>query len=491
MNNNTFKNIPKEVLHITNKLKNAEFEAYLVGGCVRDLLLDKKPKDWDITTNAKPEEIMSLFEHTHYENDFGTVGVVNDETENERVEVVEVTPYRIESEYTDKRRPDSVSFGKKIEEDLERRDFTVNAIAIDPENGEVVDPFGGQKDLKDKVLRAVGEPGERFEEDGLRIIRAVRLQAELGFAIEAETLNAINKKRKILEFVAKERIRDEFKRIIMSKNPAEALEISKRLEILEYIVPELLECVGIEQTKTHKYDVYNHLLKTLQHSADKDWEFHVRLSCLFHDIGKPKTRKWAKKGDYSFYGHDVVGAKIAEKSLSNLSFSKDIIKKVSLLVRWHMFFSDTEQITLSAVRRILRNVGKDLIQDLIKVRIADRVGTGRPKEQPYRLRKYQSMIDEVMSDPVSVGMLKIDGNDIIKELNIKPGPKMGLLLHALLEEVLEDPKLNTKKYLLNKCKELAQLNEKELEKLGDKGKEAKNKAENDKLGEIRKKHHVK
>ncbi len=485
------KKIPKEVAETTKTLKEAGFETYLVGGCVRDLIGEKTPKDWDVATDATPEQITSLFEHTYYENDFGTVGAVNEEAEDETLKVIEVTPYRTESKYSDGRRPDSVQFGKSIEEDLKRRDFTINAIALDPETRGFVDPHKGREDLEKGLLRAVGDPMERFEEDGLRILRAIRFQAELGFTIEEETLRAIHEKRDILSYISKERIRDEFSRIISSDNPASALEMARRLEILKFIVPELEEGSGTKQSGAHRHDVFNHSLYALQHAADKNWSFEIRMSALFHDIGKPRSRreKPQKKG-YSFYGHEVIGAKITEHALKRLKFPKETIRAVSTLVRWHMFFSDPEKISLSAIRRLLRNVGEDRIWDLVKIRFADRMGMGLPKEQPYRLRKYQAMIEKVLSDPVSVQNLAIDGNDIIKTAKIKPGPKIGFILHALLEEVIEDPSLNNINHLIKRSKELARINDKELKKLGESGKTAKEKAEDERIDELMKRYNV-
>ena len=233
--------IPKEVSHVTGTLENAGFEAYIVGGCVRDLLIGKTPKDWDVTTNAKPEEIEKLFENTYYNNDYGTVGVVNDEVGDETLKVVEVTPYRLESEYSDARRPDSVEFSDSIEHDLKRRDFTINAIAYSESKGQIVDLYEGQKDIENRIVRAVGDPDVRFGEDALRILRAIRISAELGFEIEEKTKKAIKKDAKMLEKIAKERIRDEFTRIIMSDNPMKALELAHEMGVLQFIVPELEE----------------------------------------------------------------------------------------------------------------------------------------------------------------------------------------------------------------------------------------------------------
>jgi len=481
--------IPAEVSRVTKALEKANFEAFLVGGCVRDLMIGRSPKDWDVATNATPEEIIALFPETYYENTFGTVGVVNEETEDPTLKIVEVTPYRLESEYSDKRRPDAVEFSKNIEDDLKRRDFTINAIAYNVSRG-TIDLFNGQEDLEKKLIRAVGNADERFSEDALRMLRAIRLQAELGFVIEAGTEEALSKNAPKLSHIAEERIRDEFTRIIASDNPLMAIFMAQKLGILREFLPELEESIKIEQGGAHAYDVWEHLLRALQHTADKKWPIHVRLAALFHDIGKPRTRGAGKHKEYSFYGHEVVGARMTKKIMERLRFSKDLTEKVVNLIRWHMFFSDTEQITLTAVRRLLSKVGKDNIWDLINLRIADRVGTGRPKEQPYRLRKYKSMIEQVMSDPVSLNMLAVDGQKVMEVTRETPGPKIGFILHALFEEVLDDPKKNTEEFLVKRIDDLKDKPLDELKALGDKGKEKKSAEEDKQVAEIRKKHGV-
>lgn len=477
-------------MRVTAGLENAGFEAWIVGGCVRDLFLGRTPKDWDVTTNATPEEIQGVFPHTFYTNEFGTVGVVNDETQDERLKVVEVTPYRLEGKYSDARRPDSVTFSKDIGEDLKRRDFTINALAYSPSKGELLDPYDGIKDMGTRWIRAVGEPKERFAEDALRIMRAVRLSAELDFTIEPQTEEALREAAPQLEKISKERIRDEFVRIINSAAPMKAIVLSRRLGILKYIAPELEEGVGVEQNQAHSFDVFEHNIRSLQHAADKDWSFIVRLSALFHDVGKPKSRRWSdEKRDWTFHGHDVVGARMTKKILENLKFSRETIDKASSLVRWHMFFSDPEKVTLSAVRRIITNVGREHIWDLINLRICDRIGTGRPKEQPFRLRKYQAMIEQAMRDPISVGMLNIDGRRII-EMGERPGPRIGWTLHALLEEVLEDSAKNTAEYLEQRAQELLLLSDKELRKIGEEARDAKEEAEEAEIKDIHKKYFV-
>lgn len=486
--------IPKEVSRITAILKNAGFEAYLIGGCTRDILLDKKPKDWDVTTNATPDEIIKLFPKTFYENNFGTVGVVNEETEDDTLKVVEITPYRLEASYTDFRRPDSVTFSDSLEDDLKRRDFTINAIALDviKDNEEkVIDLYNGKGDLEDKVIRTVGDANERFNEDALRILRAIRLATELGFTINKNTEGAIKSNAELLEKIAKERIREEFNRILMSNEPMKGILLAHTLGVLKYIAPDLEKGIGVEQTQAHSYDVWEHLLRSTQHAAEKGWPLEIRLAALFHDIAKPETRRFSHEtNQYTFYGHEVVGSRVTRRILENLRYPKKTIEKVTKLVRWHMFFTDTEQITLSAVRRMVANVGEENIWDLMNVRICDRIGTGRPKENPYRLRKYKAMIEEALRAPLSVGMLKIDGNKIIEITKSKPGPKVGYILHALLEEVLENPELNTSEYLNKRTLELIKLSEEELKVLGEKGKKLRDEAEEENIKEIRKRYKV-
>jgi tRNA nucleotidyltransferase (CCA-adding enzyme) len=483
--------IPPEVSRVTSALVQAGHEAWVVGGCVRDILLGRTPKDWDVTTNANPEQIQALFENTFYTNEFGTVGVVNDETTDESVKVAEVTPYRTEGKYSDARRPDTVEFSQHIEEDLKRRDFTINAIAYSPSTGELKDLYEGQTDLQAKVIKAVGKPQERFEEDALRILRAVRIASELGFAIEDTTHQAMQACAAQLGKISKERIRDEFVRIINSDNPKQALVLAQTLGILSYIAPEIEKGIGVEQNQAHSFDVFEHNMRALQHAADKKWPFIVRLSALFHDIGKPKARRWSEeKHDWTFHGHEVVGARITKKALEDLKFSRETIDVVVNLVRWHMFFSDPDKVTLSAVRRIVRNVSPEHIWDLVNLRICDRIGTGRPKEQPFRLRKYQAMIEQALRDPISVAMLATNGKQLMDVTRERPGPRLGWMLHALLEEVLEDPTKNTKEYMDARAIALATLDDTTLKALGEEGTERKGEAEDAEIKDIHKKYFV-
>ena len=481
--------IPKEVQDLCDALRAKNFEAYLVGGCVRDLLLDRQPKDWDITTNAKPEEIQALFEETFYENTYGTVGVVTT-SDDPRLKVVEITPYRIEGKYSDARRPDEVRFSDTLEDDLKRRDFTINAIAYETASRKIIDLHGGQEDIKRRLVNAVGDPNERFKEDALRTLRAVRISAELDFAIETKTASAIAQDAAQLAKISRERVRDEFLRILQSPAPMQALYVAQKLGILKYIIPELEAGIGCAQNQAHTFDVFEHLLRSLQHAADKNWSLEVRLAALLHDIGKPATRQWSdEKNDWTFHGHEVVGAKMAKKILADLRMPQETVGVVVALVRWHMFFSDPDTVTLSAVRRTIRNVGTEHIKDLLTLRMCDRIGTGRPKEQPFRLRKFMSMVDEALRDPISVSMLRIDGTRLM-EMGERPGPRLGWILHALLEEVLDDPKKNTEAYLEKRAGELAGMEESQLKALGEAGKERKSEEEEQEIQELRKKHHV-
>jgi putative nucleotidyltransferase with HDIG domain len=491
-------NIPKEVMMVLAVLQGASFEAFLVGGCVRDLIMGRKPNDFDITTNATPEEIIALFPKTFYENTYGTVGVVTCGEDDlpvcsdESVKIVEVTPYRLETTYSDNRHPDEVVWSKNVEDDLKRRDFTCNAIAYNPITGELVDPFYGQKDIQDKLIRAVGDPELRFNEDALRLMRAIRFMSQLDFDIHPVTRESIEKNAHLLNNISRERVRDEFVKLLMTNFPMRGLVLMKETGLLECVVPELLRGIGVDQNQAHSFDVWEHNLRTLQHSADKKWPLHVRLSAIFHDISKPETRRYSKeKKDYTFYGHDVVGGRVSREIMERLKFPKDLTDQVSMFVRWHMFFSDTEQITLSAVRRLITNVGKENIWDLIDLRICDRVGTGRPKEEPYRLRMYQSMVEQALKDPISLKMLKTDGKRIMSVTQETPGPKIGYVLHALFDEVLENPEKNTEEYLDTKAKELMKLSVEELKTLGEAGKEEMEQKNEEQVKEIRKQFKVK
>jgi poly(A) polymerase/tRNA nucleotidyltransferase (CCA-adding enzyme) len=482
--------IPSEVLLVAETLEKGGFAAYLVGGCTRDLLLGKTPKDWDLTTDAHPEQIQELFPEHYANNDFGTIGVKTDSADP-TLKIIEVTPYRTESGYSDARRPDSVEFGVSLEEDLKRRDFTFNALAYRPSNGELLDLFDGQADLTEKRLKTVGDPDERFAEDALRMMRAVRLAAELDCIIDPTTMEAIGRHSAEIKRISIERITMEFLKLINSATPMQGIIFLEKLGLLSHFLPELLDTMGCEQGGIHAFDVYEHLLRTLQGAADKEFSQTMRLAALFHDIAKPATRRTGGKNKkYTFFGHEVVGARMTKQILERLKLPRETIDAVVNLVRWHMFFSDPAEITLSAVRRTITKVGEDNIEDLLNLRVCDRIGTGRPKEQPFRFRQYKAMVDEALRDPISVTMLKTNGNRLMELTGERPGRKLGYVLHALLEEALEDTDKNTTEYMEKRGVELYTLPIEELQTLAEAGKVKQAAEEAAALKDIRREHKV-
>lgn len=460
-------NIPQEILDIAKTFAQHDYKIYLVGGCVRDLLLKKGLKDWDFATDATPEQITSLFPDSFYDNTFGTVGIPV-EIKSEK-HVVEVTTFRTEKEYKDHRHPEGVEWGKTIEEDLSRRDFTVNAMALETsgkgEGGRgksksspftLVDPFGGQEDLEKKLIRAVGDPAKRFKEDALRLMRAIRLATQLTFSIEPTTLQEIIHDGALLSEIAKERIRDELMKILASEYPYDGIMLLKNTELLKHILPELLEGVGVSQERPgrhHKDDVFTHNVLSLKFCPSPDPI--VRFATLIHDIGKPRVASSDENGLVIFHNHEIVGARVASEIADRLRFSKKEKQKIVTLIRWHMFTVD-ENITDSAVRRFIRHVGVETVQNMMDLRIGDRLGGGTQTAESWRLKLFKKRVEEQLAPaPFSVNDLAIDGNDIMKELQIKPGPKIGEILQQLFTEVDEDLTKNTKEYLLEKIHALA------------------------------------
>jgi len=688
--------IPQNIIKVVRKLEAAGFEAFVVGGCVRDLLLGREPRDWDVATNAKPKEVLRIFPEGKYENAFGTVlipqkylldlkilseevkisqdefdrlrktvlkyikkfeketydeghsqrtalnaleiakhykkvnkeivelvslfhdvgklegelkrhiekskeifkeetrGILSAENIRRLIRVidhradkvrkyleeqilleadlidaislercqfaqkykpdhfewikesfndekiyrifktpkgikllknaissfnqaefgfklpeyqrivssdVEITTYRIESKYTDKRHPDEVRFAKTLEEDLSRRDFTVNAMALRLETKDaeqktsveslefkagdfkIIDLFGGQKDLNDKIIRAVGDAEERFNEDALRMMRAVRFVTQLEtsqgqtirrskqsemknkknpkkkWEIERKTLIAVKKNAANLKYISKERIRDELIKIILSDQPAKGVNLLVETGLMKYIVPEIGRTFGVRQNRHHYYGPYNtvykHLLASLEKCPSKKLE--VRLAAFLHDIGKPIVKKG--EGELAtFHGHEYVGARITDKILCRLKFPRQIIDKTVLLVKNHMFYYNVDEVGEAGVRRVVRKVGLENINDLIDVRIADRLGSGVPKAVPYKLRHFKYMVEKVSTDPISVKQLKINGNILMGELGLKPGPRIGAIMEVLLARVIEDPRLNNRKKLLELAQKLKKEN---------------------------------
>ncbi len=695
--------IPKSVQYLLKKLELVNFEAFVVGGCVRDLLLGKEPKDWDVTTNATPKQILGVFVDGKYENEFGTVlisdkyltgyeivsdkikikpeikekiikiarekylakikckghGIQHSEnvtknaleiagtfkrinpdfieiiamfhdvgrsvTKNqghqghieesqklleketatflskeeikalkkeilhnfnipreslesqilteadlidgicvERIEAmndtakeehkkwieeyynnkgafsqivtvrgqelmaeaidlynregfdfqisqievvknenIEITTYRTESGYSDKRHPDEVIFAKSLEEDLSRRDFTINAMALkqlapakaklkealNQEKYQIIDLFDGKLDLQNKLVRAVGKAKERFEEDALRMLRAVRFAASLNFEIEKKTKESIEKKLVNISFVSIERIRDEFEKIILSENPARGVEMLMETGLMKYIIPEVINTVGVEQNHHHYYGKYNTVYKHLVASLAKcpSKKIEVRLAAFLHDIGKPVVKQGSGE-KATFYNHEYVGEKMVKKILERLKFTRKTIEKTTLLVKNHMFYYNVDEVGEAGVRRVVRKVGVNNIKDLIDVRIGDRLGSGVPKAVPYKLRHFQYMVEKVSKDPISVKQLKINGDILIRELKIKPGPQIGAILEVLLAKAIENPKINEKKKLLNLARSLKKEDLVDLRKLAkNKIKKEKNKEDR----ETKKKHWVK
>lgn len=472
--------LPKPVLAILEQLETASFEAFVVGGSVRDLVRGVTPRDWDITTNATPESIQEIFPDSFYENTFGTVGVkvprFQDNTPaSHEHDIIEVTTYRSEADYSDKRRPNSVQFETELSKDLSRRDFTINALAYGKKDGawQVIDLFDGQADLESKVLRTVGNPTERFQEDALRILRAVRLVTELrhsdkkdftksDWVLEEATKEAIEKERENLSHISQERIRDELSKIILSESPAFGIQLLADLKLLPYTFPELAEGVGVTQNLHHIYTVWEHNLRALDTVPSK--KLSVRLATLLHDVAKPRTKR-GEGHHATFYNHDHVGGRMTRTILTRLRYPKKVVEKAALLVDQHMFFYNVGEVTDAAVRRLLKRVGKENIDDLLDLRVGDRLGSGVPKAVPYKMRHLKYMIDKVSGDPVSVKMLAVSGNDLLTELCLKPGPAIGSILDVLLAEVIEDPTKNTREILLARAEELVAISLEELRSL--------------------------
>jgi putative nucleotidyltransferase with HDIG domain len=453
--------IPEEILKLYRRVQEANFEAYLVGGCVRNMFLKRPVKDWDMTTNATPQDLLKIFPQAFYDNKFGTVGIPCVISKDKEI-VVEITTFRTELGFSDRRRPDKVEWGKSIGEDLKRRDFTINAIALKILNPndktsmsfDLVDPFGGQKDIENKIIRAVGNPKERFKEDALRLLRAVRIAMELGFKIEECTWKEIICDASLIKEVSGERIRVELLRILASTNAYEGIILLKESNLLDCILPELLTGIGISQKRPgrhHTDDVFTHNILSLKFCPSADSV--VRFAALIHDVGKPQAMSKDKDDLVIFHNHEVTGAKIANSICERLKFSNTDKKRIVNLIRWHMFGVNENQ-TDAAIRRFIRKIGVENIKDMLDLRIADRLGSGRPKDS-WRFNLFRKKVEEQLKPAkFSINDLAIDGYDVMKELNIKPGPKIGSILQKLFEEVESDLSKNNKEYLLKKIKDL-------------------------------------
>jgi tRNA nucleotidyltransferase (CCA-adding enzyme) len=464
--------IPSYVQKVARMLTNEGYQCYLVGGSLRDIILNINPEDYDMATDATPEQMLTIFPKSVLTGArFGMVTALVTDIDGETQEV-QVTTFRSEEEYTDGRWPTKVNFIDDINRDLGRRDFTINAMALNlasaeldgneaEKEWEIYDPFNGVKDLELKLIRAVGTPIERFKEDGLRGYRACRLASQLQFEIEPETLKAISEAVTISKLVSMERVRDEFMKLLMhSAKPSIGLELLRKTGLLELFLPELLEGYGVEQKLFHSDDVYSHILRTVDLATDR-----VKLAALFHDIAKPRT----DMQNGHFYGHDAVGAEIAREVMERLHFSKSEIKKVVTLVKNHMFFfpyesenmreEDAQRVqqhvwTDAAVRRFIMRVGEENIDDLFALRIADASANPKSLFSPDEITQLQLRIAQVRMQDMALKItdLAINGNDLL-ELGLK-GPEIGKTLDSLLERVVEDPLLNDKEKLKDLVREV-------------------------------------
>jgi len=463
--------LPPFILQILKKFQDSGYEIYIVGGAVRDILTKRPVDDWDFTTDATPPEILKIFPDGFYDNVFGTVGISHESSPNP----YEITTFRREFDYSDHRRPTKVEWGKTLEDDLQRRDFTINAmaLAIEQESKRVkewknktstlplsrsftlIDRYDGQNDLENKLIRAVGDPNKRFREDALRMMRAVRIAAELGFTIEDKTFEAIKNNSGLINKIAKERVKDELLKIIASHNPYEGVVIFRNSGLMEEIIPEMEAAFGVEQKspgRHHIYDVGTHSLLSLKNVAEKNNDAIVRLATLIHDIGKPKTFKKQDNGVITFYNHELVSGRIARDIAKRLRFSKKQAEKFYRLVRYHQFTVDEKQ-TDSSLRRFIRNVGLENVSDMIDLRVGDRLGGGA-RETSWRLEEFKKRLIEVQKQPFTVHDLKITGHDVMRELGIKPGPIVGMVLNKIYDEVVEKKVENKKEVLVKLLKEL-------------------------------------
>jgi len=435
---------PQSAKHIIDILHKAGYQAYAVGGSVRDVLMDHPTHGWDFTTNAIPEEILKLFPDSFYDNQFGTVGIKMPD------DIYEVTTYRSEKGYKDHRHPDVIRWGKSLEEDLSRRDFTINAIAYDGKT--FFDPYHGQEDLKNKIIRAVGDPDARIAEDALRMMRAVRIASELGFMIEPATLEPIKTSAHLIQEISAERVRDELLKILASPFAADGILLLKQTGLLKIIIPELDAAFTIGQkspARHHIYDVGTHSVMALKHCPSPDTV--VRFATLLHDIGKVKTVKNIKN-IITFYNHETVGTRLTKNILVRFKFSRRDTEKILTLIRWHQFTVDERQ-TDSALRRFIRHVGKENINDMLALRIGDRLGGGAA-ETSWRMELFKKRLEEVQKQPFAVADLKINGFDIMKALNVKPGPVIGKVLNDLFSEVEAGTLQNDREALLARLKHL-------------------------------------
>ncbi len=510
--------LPIDVLAVLNHLQSNGFEAYVVGGAVRDLFLSKEtPTDWDFTTNATPDQIQALFENSFYENEFGMVGVDRNHvreqfglplldfsqqdnkqynqviqveeatkihesltTHNSKLitqngkkdHVFEITTFRSDGVYSDFRRPTQVTWGETLEGDLRRRDFTINSIAIhvdfqeatyeeliksstkeniilSKQSMKLIDPYGGLVDLTKQHIRTVGPASDRFKEDALRMLRAIRFAVQLHFTLDQEILSAIKQHHELITHVSWERIRDELLKMLSTDHPAKAIEYLDTTGLLAHILPELLQAKGVEQAGHHTTDVWTHSIDALRECPSRDPI--VRLATLVHDIAKPQTFR-RTKNNITFYNHEVIGARVAKNIALRLRLSKHDTQRMFLLVRYHMFHYQPKM-TDAAIRRFMRKIGLENVNDVLDLRIADRLGSGS-RETSWRLEEMKQRMLSQLHQPFSVTDLAINGHDLMEELKLKPGPQLGIILKQLCELVIENPKMNNKEKLIEGAKKL-------------------------------------
>lgn len=435
--------IPDAVVDICRKLHTAGFQAYIVGGAVRDYLLDRPVHDWDIATNALPDDCTKIFPKVIPTGmKYGTVTVISESYH------VEVTTYRCDGDYRDGRRPESVGFVSDIETDLSRRDFTINAMAYNPLDEHLVDPFGGQQDLKERLIKTVGEASQRFAEDALRMLRAVRFMAELKFTLDTDIVRELQPK--MLARISMERIREEFSKIVLSDGLADAIRLLKESALLAVFLPALSE-TDIPQNRYHKLTVFEHCLKTAELTRS---DLTLRLAALLHDIGKPATRSIGPDGQVHFYRHEAAGSELAQAALLNLKYPKNLSRKVAILIAQHM--SDlNDQTSDKSLRHTIQRVGTENIMLLLDLHIADR-SAGKALQKPFDYTRFQKRVENmVRQTPWGLNQLAIDGDQIMKTLDLPRGPLVGKILHQLLDRVLADPELNSEKTLLAMARTIA------------------------------------
>jgi tRNA nucleotidyltransferase (CCA-adding enzyme) len=441
--------VPEDVLGICRRLREKGKRGWIVGGCVRDLLLGETPKDWDVATDARPDDVIAMFKKVIPTGiQHGTVTVVR------RGVHYEVTTLRGDGAYSDGRRPDAVQFVDDITADLARRDFTINAMAIDPVDGHLIDPWNGRGDLAARVVRAVGDPFDRFGEDGLRVLRAARFSATLGCSIAPETERAMGSARSLDTFrrVSAERVRDEWIKSMRAKRPSVAFEAMRRTGILAVTCPELVESVGCAQNQWHAYDVWGHAMACLDAAAP---EPILRVAALLHDVAKPRTRAFSDKTlDYTFYDHERVGALMAEDILARLRFSNDERARITALVRHHLICY-ADDWTDAAVRRWVRRVTPELMPDLLAIGVADAIGKGRDAgEDIATLGRLRARVEAILAAGAALSAkdLAVNGRDLMVGLGLSPGPVLGEILAFLVERVTDDPALNEREKLLDEAR---------------------------------------